>query len=57
MFYGNYMEYHAMLESMDKHILFLEYSIPSLSTGETWLSFLDHNQLIQTEWRIYASVN
>ena len=40
---GKYMANHAaILEPIDKHMLFLLYSSPS-HTGEILLSFLDHN--------------
>ena len=40
--YGKYMENHAVLEPIDKHILLLEYSSP-FRTGGILMSFLDHN--------------
>ena len=40
--YGKYMENHAVLEPIDKHILLLEYSSPSHTEG-ILMSFSDHN--------------
>ena len=40
--YDKYMQNHAMLEPIDKHILLLEYSSPS-HTEEILMSFLDYN--------------
>ena len=41
--YGKYMENHAMIQPIKKHIFFLEYSSPSSRTGEILLSFVDKN--------------